>query len=308
MPARAAGELPGAGAPAAARHQLVREADDRGDWQAAGCSTSTQWLAQLSSSDYRTAQRITTTSDALRSLPALDRGHEHRRAHARPSRSRRALRDTRERCRDRAHRDRQGTQQISRQARAIVPPKVADDEELYQRRALRMTWTNGGRELAFSGQLPLEQGAAFEQAIRESPSCSARPTRGTAPSSSGSSPPRTRSSRSPATAATLTVVRGAAPPPDRAPQRRRPAACSKAQGRSAPRPPIDSPATHAASPSSPGPRPRPLARRTLRLLPATARAHKRSDGHCQYPGCTATRELEAHHLPRRTRRRTESPT
>ena len=39
--------------------QLVREADDRGDWQAAGCSTSTQWLAQLSSSDYRTAQRIT---------------------------------------------------------------------------------------------------------------------------------------------------------------------------------------------------------------------------------------------------------
>ena len=24
--------------------------------------------------------------------------------------------------------------------------------------------------------------------------------------------------------------------------------------------------------------------------------HKRSDGHCQYPGCTATRELEAHHL------------
>ena len=30
-----------------------------------------------------------------------------------------------------------------------------------------MTWTHGGRELAFSGQLPLEQGAAFEQAIRE---------------------------------------------------------------------------------------------------------------------------------------------
>ncbi len=24
--------------------------------------------------------------------------------------------------------------------------------------------------------------------------------------------------------------------------------------------------------------------------------HKRSGGHCQYPGCTATRELEAHHL------------
>jgi len=24
--------------------------------------------------------------------------------------------------------------------------------------------------------------------------------------------------------------------------------------------------------------------------------HKRSDGHCQYPGCTGARELEAHHL------------
>ena len=36
-----------------------------------------------------------------------------------------------------------------------------------QRRALRMTWRDGGRELVFSGQLPLEHGAAFEQAIRE---------------------------------------------------------------------------------------------------------------------------------------------
>ena len=28
-----------------------------------------------------------------------------------------------------------------------------------------MTWTRGRRELAFSGRLPLEQGAVFEQAI-----------------------------------------------------------------------------------------------------------------------------------------------
>ena len=28
-----------------------------------------------------------------------------------------------------------------------------------------MTWTGGGRELTFSGSLPLEQGVAFEQAI-----------------------------------------------------------------------------------------------------------------------------------------------
>ena len=50
----------------------MREADDDGDWQAAGCSSSAQWLAQISSSDYRTRRRITRTSEALRSLPALD--------------------------------------------------------------------------------------------------------------------------------------------------------------------------------------------------------------------------------------------
>ena len=37
-----------------------------------GLHSSAQWLAQISSSDYRTAARITRTSDALRSLPALD--------------------------------------------------------------------------------------------------------------------------------------------------------------------------------------------------------------------------------------------
>ena len=52
--------------------QIVREADDEGDWQAAGCSSSAQWLAQVSRSDHRTAARITRTSAALRSLPALD--------------------------------------------------------------------------------------------------------------------------------------------------------------------------------------------------------------------------------------------
>ena len=46
-----------------------------------------------------------------------------------------------------------------------MPPKVADDQALYERRVLQMTWTRGGRELAFSGRLPLEHGIAFEQAI-----------------------------------------------------------------------------------------------------------------------------------------------
>ena len=57
---------------AAAVTEIVREAEDKGDWQAAGCSSSAQWLAQIASSDYRSAERITRTSDALRNLPALD--------------------------------------------------------------------------------------------------------------------------------------------------------------------------------------------------------------------------------------------
>ncbi len=43
------------------------------------------------------------------------------------------------------------------------------------------------------------------------------------------------------------------------------------------------------------PRPAALTRRTLRLLRTTTRAAQRSS-HCQYPGCTAARELEAHHV------------
>ena len=42
---------------------------------------------------------------------------------------------------------------------------VADDQVLYARRALSMSWTRGRRELCLSGRLPLEQGAIFEQAI-----------------------------------------------------------------------------------------------------------------------------------------------
>jgi 5-methylcytosine-specific restriction endonuclease McrA len=54
---------------------------------------------------------------------------------------------------------------ISRVARTLAPPVVEDDQALYARRSLRMTWTSGQRELAISGRLPLEQGADFEQAI-----------------------------------------------------------------------------------------------------------------------------------------------
>ena len=39
--------------------QLLRAADARGDWKAAGCSSRAQWLSQLSCIEYRTAKRIT---------------------------------------------------------------------------------------------------------------------------------------------------------------------------------------------------------------------------------------------------------
>jgi hypothetical protein len=146
--------------------ELVRAADDRGDWEAAGCSSSAQWLAQISSSDYRTAQRITRTSSALRLLPALD--------HAL---STGAL--TLDQVAAAAEVATPGTDaelarvavgkapsEIALVARTMVPPVVEDDQALYARRALRMAWKGGGRELVFSGSLPLEQGATFEQAIR----------------------------------------------------------------------------------------------------------------------------------------------
>jgi hypothetical protein len=44
--------------------ELVREADDRGDWESAGCSSSAQWFAQIYRSDYRRAVQVTRTSSA----------------------------------------------------------------------------------------------------------------------------------------------------------------------------------------------------------------------------------------------------
>ena len=145
--------------------QIVREADDEGDWQAAGCSSSAQWLAQVCSSDHRTAARITRTSVALRSLLALDQAMSTgaltldqvaaAAEYATPASDAELARIA----------VGKPPSEIALAARTIVPPTLKDDEELYERRALSMSWTHGRRELSFSGRLPLEQGAAFEQAI-----------------------------------------------------------------------------------------------------------------------------------------------
>jgi HNH endonuclease len=146
--------------------ELVRAADDRGDWKSAGCSSSAQWFAQVYRSDYRTAVRITRTSEALRSLPALDHAMSTGALtldqvvaavpYANPATDAELARVAVGKA----------PSEIALAARTMVPPVVDDDQALYARRALRMTWKGGGRELAFSGSLPLEQGAVFEQAIR----------------------------------------------------------------------------------------------------------------------------------------------
>src|SRR3954467_2884279 len=50
---------------------LVRAGDDERDWQAAGCSSSAQGVAQVGNSDYGTAKRISDVSEALREQPAI---------------------------------------------------------------------------------------------------------------------------------------------------------------------------------------------------------------------------------------------
>ena len=145
--------------------EIVREAEDDGDWKAAGCSTSAPWLAQISSSDYRTAARITRTGDALRKLPALD--HALGTGALTLDQVAAAVEFATPASDAELARVAVGKapKEIALVARTIVPPKVEDDKALYERRALSMTWTRGKRELVLHGRLPLEQGVAFEQAI-----------------------------------------------------------------------------------------------------------------------------------------------
>ena len=145
--------------------QLVREADDDADWRAAGCSSSAQWLAQVASSDHRTAVRITKTSVALRSLPALD--HALSTGALTLDQVAAAAEFATPESDAELARVAVGKppSAIGLAARTLAPPMVADDEALYARRALRMTWTRGRRELCLSGRLPLEHGVVFEQAI-----------------------------------------------------------------------------------------------------------------------------------------------
>jgi hypothetical protein len=277
--------------------ELVRAADDRGDWRAAGCSSSAQWLAQITSSDHRTAARITHTSEALRSLPALDHAMSTgaltldqvaaAAEFATPETDAKLARVAFGKA----------PSEIARVARTIVPPKVEDDQELYRRRALSMTWTRGRRELCISGRLPLEQGAALEQAIwhiaKEQRAIDKKD--GTVLDWQQSAADAL---------VTLTQRRTGS---DDGGVRRSPTTLIVHVSEDEP------PFLEGAGPISPETAERltcDARRLTIKLRGrdlvhsrvgrcasyAQLRAlHKRSR-HCQYPGCTAARELEAHHL------------
>ena len=278
--------------------EISRRADDRGYWKAAGCSSLAQWLAQITSSDYRTALRVTETAEALRDLPALDEAFSlgdltlDQVAAAAPIAT---PESDAEIARIAVGKP---PSQISREARKIVPPKIADDQDLYKRRALRMTWTNGGRELVFSGQLPLEQGTAFAQAIRDlaklqravdkkngtildwqQSTADALVTLARQGADAGSDGVR----RSPTTL--IVHISDDAPP--------------MLEGAGPISPETAERLTCDARRLTIKPHGRDLVHSRVgrcASYPQQRALYKRSGGHCQYPGCTATRELEAHHV------------
>jgi hypothetical protein len=275
--------------------QIVRAADDDGDWQAAGCSSSAQWLAQISNSDYRSAARIARTSSALRNLPALD----HALGTGALTLDQVAAAAECATAETDAHLARiavgKAPSAIALTARTLAPPTVADDQALYERRALSMTWTRGRRELAFSGRLPLEQGAAFERAI-----WSIAKEQRAADKEAGT----ILEWRQSAADALVTLARH-----DVAGDGAKRSRTTLIVHLSDDAPPL----LEGAGPIGPETAER-LAcdARRLAIKPsgrdlvhgrvgrcasyAQQRAlHKRS-GHCQYPGCTAARELEAHHI------------
>ncbi len=145
--------------------ELVRAAGDREYWKLEGCSSLAQWLARITSTDFAGARRVTTTSEALRSLPALDEALAtgvltlDQVAAAAPFATPESDAEIARLAVG------QAPSQIGRAARKLAPPRVEDDAALYEKRALHTSWVNGDRELLIHGRLPLEQGRAFEQAI-----------------------------------------------------------------------------------------------------------------------------------------------
>jgi len=253
--------------------QIVREADDERDWQAAGCCSSAQWLAQVSSSDYQSAARLSRTSSALRSLPALDHAMSTGELtldqvaaaaeYATPATDAELARVA----------VGKPPSAIALAARTLAPPTVTDDQELYERRSLSMTWTRGRRELAISGRLPLEQGCRLRAGHLEHRQAPTRARQTSRHHPRLATLRRRRARHTRATGHSPARRREAQPHhPDRAPQRRRTAATRRRRTTQ----PRDRPTTHLrrAPPhhQTKRPRPRALTRGPLRLLRTATRA------------------------------------
>ena len=200
--------------------QLVRDADDERDWEAAGCASSAEWLARLvgeRASDgaaghaHRGARcgccrRSTRRSPRVRcrSIRSRPRRSSRRRRRMRSSRAcGRAAAEPDRRCRAQA-----GAARRRGRRRAVRAPRAADDVDAGAARArraaagCRSSWVSCSSRRSGTSRRP-----------------SARPTSATASCSTGSSRPRTRSSpRHPSRRG-----RGAAQRDDgdRAPRRRR---------------------------------------------------------------------------------------
>jgi hypothetical protein len=144
---------------------LVRQANARGDWKAAGCSSPEQWYAQVSGTTYQTAKVVTATAEALGELPAIDEAlgtgemtFDQTAAgvvNATPETDAEIARLA----------PGKAPSEIALAVRQLNPPKVADDQAVYKRRSLRMAWTPDRSELKLSGSLPHELGVLFENAI-----------------------------------------------------------------------------------------------------------------------------------------------
>jgi hypothetical protein len=279
--------------------QIARAADDEADWQAAGYSSNAQWLAQALSSDHRTAVRIARTGEALRDLPALDEAMSRGTLtldqvaaaveHATPGTDAELARVAVGKA----------PSEIAVVARTLAPPVVADDQALYAERALSMTWTRGRRQLVLRAQLPLEQGLIVEQAI-----WSIAKEQRAADKKAGTVLAWQQSTAD----ALVTLAYEGSGDAGRGGVRRSPTTLIVHLSEDAP------PFLEGAGPISVEtaewltcdsrrltiqPHGRDLRHSRVGRCASYAQhraLHKRTGGQCQYPGCTARRELQAHHI------------
>ena len=279
---------------------LVRRAEDNGAWRAAGCSSGTQWVAQITNSSYRAAELITTASAALREAPMIDQAMSDGTLNLEQGNA--ALKHATPETEAQLARLAVGKPpgRIALEARKLHPPTLADDQAIHKRCSLRMTWTDDRSELMLTGRLPHELGVLFENAIWDAAKQqraedkkhgvvlewqqSAAVALVTLTTQSGSSSDRrggvTRSR-------TTTIVHLSADEPPTiegggpiSPEKAEHLTCNsrlvyiKPDGTDLVHTRIGRDASWFQ----------------LRAL------HKRAGGECQYPGCTATHELEAHHM------------